>query len=534
MKLLLSLFLLFAAGCQQCGQKCSRQQTLSPKQHLRLNIPADPVTFDPRKGGDIISSMVHFLLYDGLTRLKADGQVELALADRIDVSEDGMTYTFHLREAYWSNGDRVTAVDFEKSWKAMLDPLFPAPNAQLLYPIKNAEQAKRGLIPLSEVGLWSLNEKTFVVQLQEPTPYFLELISFCVFFPVNISIDPLWENHIEENLICSGPFLLKKWDRQSELVLMKNPHFHRSKGILLDEIHVSVVASETTALQMYQKGELDILGNPLMSLPTEALPELAKSGELQIRPVGATTFCSFNVNRFPFNHPKMRKAFAYAINRQEIVQNITQLAEEPALGIVPMTVKKGGRSVFFQDADTVHARALFQEALSELGLKETDLPTLTYYYQTAELHHQVAQALQQQWEKALGVKVQLQSLPQKTLMDVLKTRDYLFAQTYWMVQYNDPMNILERFKYLHNVKNYPGWENPQFIDCLVRSNRAKDRETRLSIIEEAEQIMLEEMPLAPIFHWSSAFVAKDYIKMFNLAPIGNGFFEQVCIAPKEE
>jgi oligopeptide transport system substrate-binding protein len=528
MQALLFLLILLTLGCQK-----PVKQTPLPQQHLRINIPADPVTFDPRKGGDPIASMIHFLLYDGLTRLKADGQVELALADTVNVSEDGKTYTFTLRQAYWSNGDRVTSIDFERSWKAILDPAFPAANAQLLYPIARAEEAKKGLVPLSEVGIHTPDEMTLVVQLQEPTPYFLELISFCVFFPVNASLEPQWENSVEKSLICSGPFLLKQWARQNQIILVKNPDFHRAEQIQLEEIHISMVASETTALQMYQKGDLDILGHPLMPLPTEAIPELQTSGELHIRPVGATTFCSFNVSRFPFSNVKIRKAFAYAINRAEIVQNITQLAEEPALGIIPPSVKKGGRFAFFQDADGERARALFQEGLAELGITEQEFPLLTYYYQTAEVHHKVAQALQQQWEKVLGVKIELQSTPHKLLMDLLKTRDYTFAQSCWMVQYNDPMNILERFKIVQNVKNYPGWENLAFIDCLNRSNRAKDPEERLAIIEEAEQVMLEEMPLAPIFHWSSAFLAKDHVKMFNLAPIGNGYFEQVCIAPKE-
>ena len=270
-----------------------------------------------------------------------------------------------------------------------------------------------------------------------------------------------------------------------------------------------------------------------MALPTDAIPTLVKTGELNIRPVGATTFCSFNIQRFPFNNAKIRKAFAYAINRNEIVQNITQLAEEPALGIVPPVLKRNRNTAFFQDANDLEARILFEEGLEELGITRDELPRLTYLYTTSELQHKVAQALQQKWTDTFGIEVDLQNVEQKTLMHLLKTRDYFFAQSSWMVQYNDAMNVLDRFKYADNVKNYPGWENPHYIDCLNRSDLAKTPEERFAIIEEAERTMLEEMPLAPIFHWSSAFVVKSHVKKFNLAPIGNGFFEQVCLSPKK-
>lgn len=518
-----ALLILLAACQKSCPSK-------NPRQELKTCMPSDPATFDSRKGGDRYSSMVHFLLYDGLTRLKSDGQVELALAEKVDISSDRMTYTFKLRPARWSNGQSITARDFELSWKAILDPSFPAVNAHLFYPIKNAEAVKKGALPASELGLKSADDRTLVVTLAHPTPYFLELISFCVFFPINRNLGAEWEKNVEANCVASGPFLLESWKPNNEIVLVKNPHYYHADRIRLPAIHISMVGSENTALQMYEKGDLDILGMPLMNLPTEAIPELAKTGELHVFPVGATTFCSFNVNQFPFTNVNIRKAFALAMNRQEIVENVTQLAEEPALGVVPPIVKKTPQTSFFKDSDVQQAAALFEKGLAELELTRETFPRLTYYYNTSELQHKVAQALQQQWQSVLGIQINLQNLEYKTLMQAVQTHAYEFAQCNWMVQYHDPMNVLERYKYASNVKNYSGWESKAFIDCLNRSDIAKTTEERNAILEEAERLIVDEMPLAPIYHWSSAFVSKDYVKSFGLAPIGNGYFEQISMA----
>lgn len=520
-------YLFFLVSLMACQSSISYKSPL--RQQLNLNIPSDPATFDPRKGSDLVSSMIHFLLYDGLTRLQADGQVDLALAEAIEISQDRTTYRFTLRKAHWSNGRPITALDFVQSWKSILDPSFPAPNAHLLYPIKNAEQVKRGSLPPSALGLKEEGDHILLVELEHPTPYFLELISFCVFFPVCRDLDLNWESKIDKTILSSGPFLLKEWKRGNEITLAKNPNYYRSERIQLPTIHISMIDSETTALQMYEKGELDILGNPLMSLPTEAIPKLAKRGELQIRPVGASTFCSLNIHRFPFTNVKIRKAFAYAINRTQIVENITQLAEEPALGIVPTAVKQNRHTAFFQDADIATARLLFEEGLEELGITRAEFPKISYYYAISELQHKVAQALQQQWQEAFGIQVQLQHTELKALLQLLTTRDYSFAQFHWMVQYQDPMNILERFKYSDNAKNYAGWENAAFIECLNESNMIEIPEKRLDLLEKAEKLMIDEMPIIPIFHWSSAFVMKDYVKNFNLVPVGNGFFDQVCL-----
>ncbi len=462
-----------------------------------------------------------------------NGNVAPSLAEKIDISDDRTVYTFYLKEADWSDGTPITAWDFEKSWKDILHPDFPAMNSHLFYPIKNAEGAKLGSTSLSEVGIKSLDARTLEVTLERPTPYILEILAFCSFFPVNAEIDhshPEWDQNGGRSFVCSGPFILKEWRRSNKIILEKNPYYHKNPQIHLQEIHLAMIDSEMTSLQMFEKGQIDILGQPLVPLPTDAIAEIVKKEQLHIHPVPATTFCSFNVSDFPFDNVKIRKAFCYAINRRQIVKNITQLNELPALGIIPPLLKKNRKTTpFFRDADIEAARTLFAQGMEELGITPDEFPPVKYIYTTSETHHKIAQALQQQWHEILGIKVELESVDKKILMHLLKSRNYQIAQSFWMAQYNDPMNIFERFKYRDNVKNYPNWENAEYAELLTLSCEARTDEERFELLERAEAILINEMPVAPIYHWNSAYICKPHIKSFGLAPIGNGFFDRVYL-----
>jgi len=527
-KVLFSLFCVIGllSSCQK-GQTPTRTG-----QVLNINIPADPDTLDPRKGGDRTSSILHCLLFDGLMRLDDEGNVAKALAKEVDISDDRTVYTFHIRDCYWSDGSPITAWDFEKSWKDILNPMFPAMNAHLMYPIKNAEGAKHGTSSLSEVGIRSIDARTLEVTLESPCPYFLNLASFCVFSPVNSEIDhtnPNWEQEVGSKFVCNGPFTLKEWKRNNTIILEKNPHYYRADEVILQEIHFSMIGSEMTSLHLFDKGEIDILGQPLIPLPSDAIPRLVQENKLQVHPSAASTFCTFNVEAYPFNNKNIRKAFAYAINREDITTNITQLSEKPALGILPPMLKKYGTTTFFADNDAQTAQAHLKRGLSELGISKKAFPHVKFYYHTAEMQHKIAQTLQQQWYETLGIRVDLVNVEKKILVQYLKSGSYQAALHLWVAQYLDPMNLLERFKYSDNVKNYPQWHNDDYSSLLTKSSQARTNEERFALLEEAEQLLIDEMPIAPIFHWNSAFITQPYIKSYGKASLGNGFYDRIYI-----
>lgn len=517
---------LLATSCQKKPLKTDAQE-----RWVRLNLKNEPATLDPRKGGDVISSHMHFLLFEGLVRLNPDGSISPAQATSFEVSEDGMVYTFTMRDAVWSNGSPVTAHDFEKSWKDILDPNFPSVCAHLLYPIKNAEAAKKGSVSLAEVGIIAKDEKTLVITLEKPTPYFLDLISFCVFFPVNSQNDkehPDWAYSNGEHFISNGPFILKEWKHNNEIVAMRNPSYWDSSRVRPDYIHFSIVDNEITALQMFENGQLDMIGEPLSPLPTDALPSLKRKGILHKYPVGGTTMITFNVDKAPFNNAKIRKAFSYAIDRDAIVKNITQMGELAALNAVPPILKNNRNRAFFNDSDRDLAKSLLEEGMKEIGISRERFKEHTYYYSSSEINHKIAQAIQQQWLDVLGVQIKIENLDHKVLMDKLVKRDYSCAQSLWCAQYNDQMNILERFKHKANAKNYPNWENPEFIR-LLEASFYESGVKRAEVLEQAEEIFLNEMPICPIYHWDMAYVVQPHLDNVGITPIGDIVFEKLTI-----
>ncbi|WP_215217773.1 MULTISPECIES: ABC transporter substrate-binding protein [Candidatus Rhabdochlamydia] len=197
---------------------------------LNLNMKTSPKTFDPRKAGDVYSSQMIFLLFEGLTKRYPDGSIKFAQAKSYTVSDDKLTYTFTLGDNYWSNGKPVTAYDFEQSWKDILDPKFPSMGDYLFAPIKNAESAKKGLVSLSEVGIKAVDEKTLVIELEHPTPYLLKLFTLPRFVPIHVELDrknPNWAIQTGAQFVCNGPFLLESFKQNDQIVFTNNPYYRK-------------------------------------------------------------------------------------------------------------------------------------------------------------------------------------------------------------------------------------------------------------------------------------------------------------------
>jgi oligopeptide transport system substrate-binding protein len=510
----------------------SCSQTQPSKSHktqsLRINLRKEPVSLDPRKGNDMVASQIHFMLYEGLVRLNPDMSLSLAQAKSYEVSPDYKTYTFYLKNTLWSDGSPVTAYDFEKTWKSILDPHFSSPDAYLLYSIKNAKRAKEGKLPLNQVAIQAKDANTLVVELEMPTPYFLQILASSVLLPINANKDqsvPNWSNK-SEHILSNGPFKLKEWKFNQGMIFEKNPLYHQANKVRLNNITIDILEREMAALHMYASGHFDLVGTPLSFFPSEIIDDLEKKELLTIHPVANTKFLAFNTSCAPFHNSNIRKAFAHAIHRKSIVDHITRLSEKEALNIIPPVLLSENIS-YFSDGDVIKAREYLKKGMDELQVK--DIGPITFMYVSSEINHTLAQGLQQMWLTALGVHVHLQHVELKILHERSAKGDFSIGLFAWLADYGDPMNILERFIDKNNHRNYPKWENDAYNSLIEEAHQITARPQYLEKIKEAERLLIDEMPFTCLFHENYTFLIHPHVKGFAVSPLGHVYFDQIVI-----
>lgn len=516
------------AGCtsQQAGSSSGENtqaeqgepQQTATEQTLRINMFSEPTTIDPGIAQDIPSMAVARAAFDGLLRLGTDGELHEAVAERYDVSEDQLTWTFHLRDTQWSNGDPVTAHDFEYAWKRVLDPATGSGYAYQMYYLKNGAKAHSGEVPMDEVGVKAIDDKTLVVTLENPAPYFPQLVASVTYFPVNkqvVEANPQWANEAD-TYVVNGPFVIKEWQHKSKIEFAKNENYWDKDQVKLSAMTFYMIEDATTELSMFESGELDWAGSPLGDLPLDAIPALKDSGQLKTQATAGTYWYVYNTDKVPFNNKKIRQAFAYAINRQEITDNILMGKGDVALGILPpsMWFKPEG---YFQDGDVETAKKLLAEGMRELGIRE--LPEIEILYNTSEVHQRIATVIQDQWRKAFGIEVKLKNVENKVRNEELEQGNFQIGRASWIGDFNDPINFLEVFRDVGGT-NDSRWHSEQFKQLLLDSAKESNTEARNKLLAQADAILMDELPVVPIYYYTYAWVQKDSVKDVVIDALG--------------
>lgn len=501
------------------------------KKNLRINISREPGTLDPRKVFDPSHNAIVSMLFEGLTKLDNGAGIRCAGADSIEISNDRLVYIFHLGDHKWSNGTAVTAFDYEKTFLDFLDPAFPTPRSHLLYDILNAQECKQGLVDLKLAGIKALDDRRLQLTLKHPNPCFLQILASSALVPICKAQeikDPNWPNN--PLFICNGPFLLDSWNRGVEIVLKRNPNYTGRSKPKIDGIQITMIDNETSALHMYASGYIDIIGTPFSQIPLPYLKDLKEQNVLYIKPVAASLFCSFNTTLYPFNNANLRKAFSTAIHRKEIVEHITMLDDEPALSAIPTILKQGKSLKIIQDGNQNLAQEYLRLALSELKIDVRELPEITLYYWPFELNNKISQTLQQQWAKTLGIHVNIEVIDFKRLLDKVQNGTYQMAIFAWSAEYADPLALLQQFRLPAGAKNYCRWESAKFNALLDESALEPDVDKRLAILEKAEMVMMDDMPIAPLFHWNFPLLVQPRVSGFALDALGLISLDNVSIS----
>lgn len=516
MKKILNSIVCFALffGCQ------TKTQSPSSSQELRLNIHSFPANLDPRKAGDSVSAPIMRMCFEGLTRVGLDSKPHLAIAKEVKISPDQTEYLFILRDALWSDGEKVTAFDFEKTWKKMLDPTFACPLVEALYKLKNAKAIKEGYLPIETLGVTALSKDSLKITLEHPVPYFFSLLATQAFYPTPTHIVEHENNWTQSNYVGNGPFQLIHQHPSDGLILVKNLNYWDATSVKLEKVHMAVVEDLMTELSLYEEGQIDWVGYPFSALPDEALPTLFKKGKTHILPLAGTYYYIFNTKTLPFNNLHLRKAFSLAINRKEIVDHLLLSEQLPALSLIPPILWDQTRPLF-KDADIAEARRLFDLGLEEMGLKKQDFPKVCISYNTISGHHKIAQVIQQQWQEAFGIRIKLKNKEWKVFLDELNHYQFQIARMGLLATYPDPSAFLEAYTSLNTGSNLPRWTNPEFSNLLNEANQTSDQKKRDELLAQAEKILIDEMPIAPIYFYTGTYMKKDYVKDVYLSELSD-------------
>ncbi|MGF9698792.1 peptide ABC transporter substrate-binding protein [Paenibacillus sp. MABNR03] len=541
---LLTLILAFGTVLAACGSKnegtsntgtgsAGEESGLAKNQVLKINLTAEPPTLDPAQAKDSQTNTVLKFLYEGLVRIDENGKEAPGVANDWKISEDGLKYVFNLNpDAKWSNGDPITAEDFVRSWERALKPETASPYAYQLYYIKGAEgfnlskdETYKGtkITDFSQVGVKATDEHTLEVTLENPTPYFLGLTAFYTYYPVHQSADTNDKFFTDyKNMIVNGPFTMDQYAKGQKIVVKKNEGYHAASDIKLSEINMSLTSSSASELQAYKSGQLDYTGAPNGEIPTDQIPSVKAElpDEFKATGIASTYYYQFNVNEAPFNNAKIRKAFAMAIERQLIVDKVTQGGQVPAYGFVPPGIR--GENGEFRDEhkddyfteNVEEAKALLAEGMKEEGY--TTLPAVTLIYNTSDAHAKIALAVADMWKKNLGVDVKTENQEWGVFLENRQNQNFQVARAGWSADYNDPYNFLEMWT-TGNTNNDSKFSNEQYDKDVKETVKSADPAARMAAFADAEKILIQdEMGVMPIYYYTNVSLTKPYLKGVQL------------------
>ncbi|EGO62149.1 peptide ABC transporter substrate-binding protein [Acetonema longum] len=511
-----------------CGGQSSQAEKV-----LRVANGAEPETLDPRQAVGVVEGIVLRQLLEGLATQDQTGEPVPGTAEKWEVSADGLTYKFFIRaNAKWSNGDPVTAHDFEYSWKTTLSPALASKYAEQLFYVRNGEAYNKGIVGQDQVGVKALDDQTLAVTLEKPTPYFIFLTTFYTYFPVHkktAEANPNW--HADpKTYVGNGPFKMAGWVHNNKINLVKSDSYWNKAVVKTNKAELNLSDNRKTLQDLFENNQLDTVE---ITPPLPEIPRLLKENKLKILPYIGTYYYCVNVKKAPFDNVKVRKAFSLAIDRQSIVELITKGGEKPAMAWTPYGLpdaragddfrKVGGD--YFKGNDIAEAKKLLAEAGYPDG---KGLPTVTLLYNNGDEHKLIAEAVQEMWKKNLGVSVELTNQEWKVYLQTRTKGDFQLARSSWIGDYLDPMTYMDTLTSA-NGNNHTRWGNPQYDRLVKIAQSTLDPAVRMKAMHDAEKILMEDMPVIPVYFYSSKVLEKSNVKGIIRDALGAVYLREAFI-----
>ncbi len=524
--LVLALVFILSMALTACGpREEASTPTNAPAEPkvFRMAIGSEPPNLDPQLGTDSVSILIDNAVLEGLVRVY-NGNVVAGMAETWDISEDGLTYTFHLRDAQWSDGQKVTAQDFEYSFLRLLDPATASEYAFQGYYIVNGEEFNTGKITdATQVGVKALDEKTLEIKLKAPTKYFLALTGFLSFMP---SRKDLVEQYKEgyaadaSKAVYNGPFILKDWQHDASVTVEKNPNYWNKEAIKLDKVEMTIVTDSKTAINMYEAGDIDIVG-----LSKDFIAQYDAAGKANYFATGAEWYFQLNLKgksaqtgKF-LSNVNFRHAVGYAVDRQAFCDQVLKNGSTPAQRYI-LPLLAGSQDKFAKEypyeyypktADVAKAKELLDAALKEIGTTADKMPSFEYLTDDSDVARTQAEAIQDMLSKNLGIKLEIKQVQFKQRLELMEAHDYDFSSSGWLPDYDDPMTYVDLWV-TGGGHNNTNWSNPKYDELIQFAKTSPDAKLRADAMADAEKLLMEDGPIIPIYFRQGVFAIQPYVK----------------------
>ena len=501
---------------------------------LHRGLPADPESVDPQKArstqaGDILRD-----IGEGLLGYSPASELVPAVAESWTVSEDGLTYTFKIRDdARWSNGDPVTAGDFEFSLQRLVDPATAAFYANSVAVIANAEAIIAGELPPRELGVEAADERTLVIRLTRPTPYLLSLLTLPITFPVHAeSIATHGEEFTRpENLLSNGAYKLDAWTPGSVLALSRNEYYWNNAATAIDEVRYHVLTQGVTELNRYRAGELHITS----TVPPDSFAQVRDEygDELRVAPYLGIYYYGFNLTRPPFkDNPGLREALSMAIDREVLVEKIMGRGEAPAYSWVPPGVANyEPRRLAFADMSQEERNARARRLMAEAGYGPDNPLEIELRYNTSDEHRRIALAVQAMWKDVLGVETTLINEEFQVLLANMREAEVTQVfRTSWIGDYNDAHTFLSIVE-SDSASNLPRYASEEFDAVMDQAAEQLNPKWRRVHLEEAERVFLEDHAVIPLYFFVSKHLVSPEVRGWEDNVLDYHYSQHLSLAP---
>ena len=520
----LRVFCLFACVCAMaflfagCGERERPVDVAARERILLVNNGGEPSALDPQLVTGVLEFRLMLALFEGLVGYDPETlEPRPAIAERWDVSPDGLRYTFFLRKnARWSDGRAITAEDFLFSYRRLLSPQLASPCASLFFaPVKNALAFARGEISdFSKVGFSAPDAGTLVVELETPCPYFLSLAchSSWSVVPAHVILkfgemderSTLWTR--PENFVGSGPFRLKNWRVAYRIEVEKNPHYHDAENVWLRGIRFDAVEDQFAEERAFRDGQYHLTN----TVPPARVSVLRERGDAALRldPYFSTAFIRVNCTHAPLDDVRVRRALSLALDRDVLAYRVMRAGETPAHTLVPVSGDSREKVPAQRDAELREARRLLAEAGYPDG---KNFPEISYLFNTSDGAQFFAQAIQEMWRKNLGIKVALKNQEYKVYRVSMEQGDYDLARSAWSGDFLDPTTFLDLFAGTSNM-NWTGWQSADYDRLLAEASRERDTQKRAEKLRAAEKILLDAVPVIPTVNNRNKFLIHPAVR----------------------